>query len=199
MATILGSDRLVRNKLVIVGQPHSGKEEILKSFAGLVGSQVAEGIIGDTRVIRSRVKDGELGKTGWQHEIDLFAVVGEAPLNAASQLVMSGCDALLVVIDCRPNHVNHSREVLQAMVDNLRRNKLDPAFLPIVLQYHRSDLNPAFDAHKLDVWLGVDGSDLTRISTSSVPSSTPSELGLITALELTRENSRSLIKGFANS
>ena len=96
-----------------------------------------------------------LGKVnGFDIKIQLYTVPGQAIYAATRKLVLKGVDGLVFVADSLRVRQAKNIESLEDMKANLLEQNLDPAELPIILQYNKRDLVqtpiPTLDIEELD-------------------------------------------------
>ncbi|NNM29994.1 MAG: hypothetical protein HKO57_10750, partial [Akkermansiaceae bacterium] len=108
--------------------------------------------------------------------------------NAASELVMARCDGIVFVADAAGERAVQAREALQAMVSNAQRHKMDLASLPVAMQYHRTDLQPGFNAEEMDAWLGIAPGTMPRFATSARNGTDPAAAVAWVLTELARRH-----------
>ncbi|MFG0318670.1 MAG: ATP-binding protein [Planctomycetota bacterium JB042] len=86
-----------------------------------------------------------------------FTVPGQVRFDRTRRLVLQGCDGVVFVADSAPDRIDENVESLKNLVENLRRNGLDPERVPIVLQANKRDLADAVPIEALDRALELTG------------------------------------------
>lgn len=72
--------------------------------------------------------------------LQLYTVPGQVFYNATRKLVLNGVDGIIFVADSQTAMQDANGESLQNLQDNLQEIGIDPASLPLVLQYNKRDL-----------------------------------------------------------
>ncbi|MFC1853561.1 ATP/GTP-binding protein [candidate division CSSED10-310 bacterium] len=70
----------------------------------------------------------------------LFSVPGQVFYNEARKLVLKSADAIVFVADSQRSRLRENKECFLNMEQNLVQNGLDPATIPLILQYNKRDL-----------------------------------------------------------
>jgi hypothetical protein len=81
--------------------------------------------------------------------ISLYTVPGQVHYNATRRLVLQGCDGVVFVADSQRARHDANIESLQNLDDNLRSHGMDPAAVPVVLQFNKRDLPDVMDVAEL--------------------------------------------------
>jgi signal recognition particle receptor subunit beta len=93
----------------------------------------------------------EIGKIrGMRTKLQLYTVPGQVYYNSTRQLVLKGADGVVFVADSQDFAVDANLESLQNLDDNLRRQGIRMADLPLVLQYNKRDLPNALPVAELN-------------------------------------------------
>jgi signal recognition particle receptor subunit beta len=93
----------------------------------------------------------ELGTIrGMKTRVQLYTVPGQVFYNATRRMVLKGADCVVFVVDSQEAMVDANLESLENLRENLRANDIDPAEMPIVLQYNKRDLPNALSVEKLN-------------------------------------------------
>ncbi len=83
----------------------------------------------------------DLGKIrGMRTKLQLYTVPGQVFYNSTRQLVLKGSDGIVFVADSQEGAVEANIESLQNLEDNLKRQGIRIAELPLFLQYNKRDL-----------------------------------------------------------
>jgi len=154
-------------KVAIVGQPGSGKDGILRHLADTQGqASVRTGQISEAEVLRTEFIWSEPVLGGLFARVRVFAISGHPAHQAAEQMLLLDADAIVFVVDCDPRFIEGSRECLLAMMSNAEHAGVDWKETVVVMQYNHAERYPDFKPHDLDVWLGVENSIPSLISSS---------------------------------
>jgi len=79
-------------------------------------------------------------KTGVTVRVKLFTVPGQVIHNHTRRLVLQGCDGIVFVADSRISETDANNESFANLKHNLREIGIDPAGVPIVIQFNKRDL-----------------------------------------------------------
>jgi mutual gliding-motility protein MglA len=60
--------------------------------------------------------------------------------NATRRIVLQGADAVAFIADSRRAAVKENNDYWRNLLENMRENGLDPAQVPVVIQYNKRDL-----------------------------------------------------------
>ena len=72
--------------------------------------------------------------------IKLFTVPGQVIHNSTRKLVLQGADGVAFIADSQVNEVRANQASFKDLRRNLRENGIDPATIPVVIQYNKRDL-----------------------------------------------------------
>lgn len=78
--------------------------------------------------------------SGYGIKLKLFTVPGQVVHAATRRLVLSGADGVIFVADSRISEARLNNEYWHGMRHYLAENGLDPATIPIVIQFNKRDL-----------------------------------------------------------
>jgi len=93
----------------------------------------------------------DLGKIrGMRTKLQLYTVPGQVYYNSTRQLVLKGADGVVFVADSQDFALDANHESLQNLEDNLKRQGVRMAEIPVVLQYNKRDLPNALSVAELD-------------------------------------------------
>jgi len=93
----------------------------------------------------------ELGKIrGMRTKLQLYTVPGQVYYNSTRQLVLKGADGLVFVADSQEEALDANLESIQNLDDNLKRQGMKIADVPVVIQYNKRDLPNALPIAKLN-------------------------------------------------
>ena len=70
----------------------------------------------------------------------LFTVPGQVIHNSTRKLVLQGADGVAFIADSQVNEVRANQASFKDLRRNLRENGIDPATIPVVIQYNKRDL-----------------------------------------------------------
>lgn len=79
-------------------------------------------------------------KTGFKFKIKLYTVPGQVMHNSTRRVVLAGADGVAFIADSQRSEARANNEAWRGLVENLKQNGLDPATLPIVIQFNKRDL-----------------------------------------------------------
>jgi signal recognition particle receptor subunit beta len=142
-------------KLVYYGPALSGKTTNLKALHELV-SLAARGRLMtlDTKDDRTlffdllplQIKAG----SGLTVRLKVLTVPGQVIHNATRRLVLSGADGVAFIADSRKSETRESANAFLNLRQNLTENGIDPASMPIVIQFNKRDLPDVRPDDELD-------------------------------------------------
>lgn len=78
--------------------------------------------------------------TGFRVKVKLFTVPGQVIHNATRRIVLQGADGVAFIADSRREASSENNAYWKNLMDNMRENGLDPAQVPVVIQYNKRDL-----------------------------------------------------------
>ena len=81
--------------------------------------------------------------SGFKVKVKLFTVPGQVIHNATRRIVLQGADAVAFIADSRRSASAENNAYWKNLVENMRENGLDPAHVPVVIQYNKRDLPDA--------------------------------------------------------
>jgi len=79
-------------------------------------------------------------KSGLTIKVRLFTVPGQVIHNSTRRLVLQGVDGVAFIADSRVAETKNNNESYANLKTNLRDNGIDPAQMPIVIQFNKRDL-----------------------------------------------------------
>jgi mutual gliding-motility protein MglA len=132
-------------KLVYYGPALSGKTTNLQAIHRLVRPDACGRLMTlETRDDRTLFFDLlplsiQSGK-GLTVRIKLFTVPGQVMHNATRRLVLQGADGIAFIADSQRNETRANQASFVNMQENLIDNHLDPADIPLVIQFNKRDL-----------------------------------------------------------
>jgi hypothetical protein len=92
---------------------------------------------------------------GYQVRLHLCTVPGQIAHDRTRRLVLRHVDGIVFVVDSQAERLEHNRESITNLADNLRRQGDDPDQLPLVVQYNKRDLPNALPLEELRAALHV--------------------------------------------
>jgi mutual gliding-motility protein MglA len=78
--------------------------------------------------------------SGFKVKVKLFTVPGQVIHNATRRIVLQGADAVAFIADSRRSAGGENNNYWRNLHDNMKENGLDPAQVPIVIQFNKRDL-----------------------------------------------------------
>ena len=155
-------------KIAIIGQPGSGKKEIIRSVVEQYNQSALRTVmVSDAEVISSEFILPEPLPDGPFVRVGLKAVSGNPTHQAADQLVLSQCDALVFVVSCDPSQVKECKATLSNLIQNAANIDLNWNEAILVVQYNKAEQYPSTTREDLDSWLGVNVDEVKRYHTKS--------------------------------
>ena len=155
-------------KIAIVGQPNSGKKNIIEYVAEQYDqSALKSASVSGAEIVRTEfiwpepVADGPFVRVG-------LLALSEQPLHqAAEQLLLADCDGLVFVVNCDPGKISECKSTLASLISNASRVGLDWGETMLILQYNNAERYPITRPEDLDSWLGVNVERVERYHTES--------------------------------
>jgi signal recognition particle receptor subunit beta len=80
---------------------------------------------------------------GFKVKVKLFTVPGQVIHNATRRIVLQGADAVAFIADSRRSAGAENNAYWKNLYENMRENGLDPALVPLVIQFNKRDLPDA--------------------------------------------------------
>lgn len=77
---------------------------------------------------------------GFKVKVKLFTVPGQVIHNATRRVVLQGADAVAFIADSRRSAAQDNNSYWKNLQENMRENGLDPAQVPVVIQFNKRDL-----------------------------------------------------------
>src|SRR5687767_15519473 len=77
---------------------------------------------------------------GFKVKVKLFTVPGQVIHNATRRIVLQGADAVAFIADSRRSAGPDNNSYWKNLHENMKENGLDPAQVPIVIQFNKRDL-----------------------------------------------------------
>ncbi|MEO8216479.1 MAG: GTPase domain-containing protein [Acidobacteriota bacterium] len=96
----------------------------------------------------------ELGRIrGMRTRLQLYTVPGQVFYNSTRQLVLRGADGVVFVADSQQSALDANRESLLNLEENLKKQSIRIAEIPLVIQYNKRDLPSALPVPVLEAEL----------------------------------------------
>ena len=93
----------------------------------------------------------DIGKIrGMRTKLQLYTVPGQVYYNSTRQLVLKGADGVVFVADSQDFALDANLESFQNLEDNLKRQGIRIAEIPLVMQYNKRDLPNALPVPQLE-------------------------------------------------
>ncbi len=77
---------------------------------------------------------------GFKIRLKLFTVPGQVMHNSTRRVVLTGADGIIFVADSQRKEARANTEAWRGMMDNLKQIGMDPADIPIAVQFNKRDL-----------------------------------------------------------
>ena len=137
--------RTIKVKIVYYGPPVGGKTTNLQVLHQNVaaerrGEMVSINSAQDRTILFDLLPMKAAGFRGFDLKLQLLAVPGQAMYAATRRLVLKGADSVVFVANSAADRWEENVQSFREMTDNLLAHQLDPAALPLVLQYNKRDL-----------------------------------------------------------
>jgi mutual gliding-motility protein MglA len=137
--------RLIIIKIVYYGPAVGGKTtnlQVLHDGAQLDrrGDMVSINSAQDRTILFDLLPIRATGFRGFELRVQVLAVPGQAMYAATRKLVLRGADGVVFVANSAADRWDENVKSYQEMTKNLLAHHLDPATLPLVLQYNKRDL-----------------------------------------------------------
>jgi signal recognition particle receptor subunit beta len=114
----------------------------------------------------------DLGKIrGMRTKLQLYTVPGQVYYNSTRQLVLKGADGIVFVADSQDFALDANMESLQNLEDNLKRQGVRLAEIPLVLQFNKRDLPNAMAVSEMTA-------EINRLNVPSFESVATTGLGV---------------------
>jgi hypothetical protein len=138
-------ERLVQIKLVYYGPALGGKTTNLQILHGAARGQhrgefISVNSAQDRTIVFDLLPLKGVGFHGFEIRFQLLAVPGQSNYAATRRLVMRGADAVVFVANSAADRLHDNVVSLRELSENLVANGLDPAAIPMVVQYNKRDL-----------------------------------------------------------
>ena len=88
--------------------------------------------------------------TGYKVKVKLYTVPGQVIHNATRRVVLQSADAVAFIADSRRSAGSENNSYWKNLQENMRENGLDPAEVPVVIQFNKLDLPDAKTLEELE-------------------------------------------------
>jgi len=157
-------DRTIKVKVVYYGPPLGGKTTNLqilhqRAEARRRGEMISVNSAQDRTILFDLLPLKTPGFRGFDLRLQILAVPGQAMYAATRRLVLKGADSLVFVANSALDRWEENLQSFREMTHNLVSHHLDPAELPLVLQYNKRDLPQVLEPEALDRGLNARATD----------------------------------------
>ena len=158
-------DRTIKVKLVYYGPPVGGKTTNLQilhrsAAAKRRGELISINSAQDRTILFDLLPLRTPGFRGFDLRLQVLAVPGQAMYSATRRLVLKGADSLVFVANSALDRWEENIQSYREMTQNLISHRLDPAAMPLVLQYNKRDLPQVLEVEALDRALNTRHTDV---------------------------------------
>ncbi len=155
MVLFNNTDREMSLKLVYVGCALSGKtttlEQIHKAIQNNQRSRLFSLNTANDRTLFFDLLPLDLGHiSGYSVKLQLFTVPGQVQYGSTRRAVLSGVDAIVLVVDSADDRLSENRLALRELAEHLDSHDLNIRQIPLVLQYNKRDLPNVLPVDTLD-------------------------------------------------
>jgi mutual gliding-motility protein MglA len=145
MVELLHRERTIKVKIVYYGPAVGGKTTNLQVLhqhtqAARRGEFVSINSAQDRTILFDLLPIRAPGFRGFDIRLQILAVPGQAMYAATRRLVVRGADACVFVANSAADRWEENVQSFREMAQNLIAHQLDPATIPLVLQYNKRDL-----------------------------------------------------------
>ncbi|MCX7808834.1 MAG: gliding motility protein, partial [Deltaproteobacteria bacterium] len=147
--------REITIKLVYYGPPFSGKTTNLQALESLVAPEIRGPLLSvDTKGDRTILFDLlpvqiEAGR-GVQIRLKLYTVPGQVIHRATRALILQGADGVAFIADSQRTQLQANRASFLDLRANLKERGVDPASIPMVIQFNKRDLPNIISDEEID-------------------------------------------------
>lgn len=147
-------------KIVYFGPGLGGKTSNLKAIHSASRPQNRGKLVsidnGSERTLFLDFLPMELGRfRGYAIRAHLCSVPGQIAQEATRELVLQHVDGVVFVADSQPQRVEANNYSVRDLHDLLDANGVDPALIPLVVQYNKRDLSDVATVEELRAAIGV--------------------------------------------
>jgi signal recognition particle receptor subunit beta len=155
MVELNNRDRSINVKIVYYGAAVCGKTTNIqmlhtRAAANRRGELVSVNSAQDRTIMFDLLPIKATGFRGFDLKLQLVAVPGQAMYAAIRKITLRNVDALVFVANSANDRHQENVASFREMTGNLVTQHIDPATLPLVLQYNKRDLPEILDIQSLD-------------------------------------------------
>ncbi len=155
------TDRILYAKLVYYGPALGGKTTNLRALHNVTDPHNRERLVSvntaDDRTLFFDLLPFELGSVlGYKVALKLYTVPGQVRYDATRRVVLAGADAVVFVADSDSVREHDNRQAWENLLQSMRATRLDPAAVPILVQFNKRDLAGAASEKVMGEWFGMD-------------------------------------------
>jgi mutual gliding-motility protein MglA len=145
MSVVNTRERTINTKIVYYGPGLGGKTTSLRRVHSTIDPPGKIKLVtlktDDERTLFFDLLPIELGELdGYTFRISAFTVPGQVKYNLTRRQVLVGADAVIFVADSQKIRFDENIESFESLVENLEHNGIDPATIPLVMQYNKRDM-----------------------------------------------------------
>ncbi len=154
------TDRMLYAKLVYYGPALGGKTTNLRVLHSLTDPNEKERLVSvntaDDRTLFFDLLPFDLGSVlGYKVALKLFTVPGQVRYDATRRVVLAGADAVVFVADSDPTRERDNRQAWDNLLRSMQATRLDPAAVPILVQFNKRDLPGAASKEAMEAWFSL--------------------------------------------
>ena len=132
-------------KLVYYGPALSGKTTNLRAIHWLGTSNACGELMtletkNDRTLFFDMLPIALSSQSGLKIRLKLFTVPGQVMHDATRRLVLQGTDGIAFIADSQRSEADANRESFLNLKKNLEQNGIDPARVPIIIQFNKRDM-----------------------------------------------------------
>ena len=162
MSVVNTRERTINTKIVYYGPGLGGKTTSLKRVHATIDPPGNVKLISlktdDERTLFFDLLPIELGELdGYTFKISAFTVPGQVKYNLTRRQVLVGADAVIFVADSQRARLDEDLESFESLAENMEINGLDPATIPLVMQYNKRDMAGVASVPELERLLNAQG------------------------------------------
>jgi signal transduction histidine kinase len=154
------ADRVLYAKLVYYGPALGGKTTNLRVLHNVTDPEHRERLVSvntaDDRTLFFDLLPFDLGSVlGYKVALKLYTVPGQVHYDATRRVVLAGADAVVFVADSDPARERDNRQAWDDLSKSMAAARLDPAAVPILVQFNKRDLAGAVSEQAMGSWFGL--------------------------------------------